>query len=211
MTYPPNNDPYGNQNPPQPPPYGAPQQPYGAPQQPYGAPQPPPYGAAPQQPYGAPPPGQYGGAPYGAPGYGTAPAAAYASWIQRVGAYLIDGLVLLPFYILAAVAGHSTDSATGVTSLNIFFPIFYLLAIALWGYNRWFQAGKTGQSWGKKVLGIRLVSEETGQPLGTAMAFVRDLAHFVDSVICDIGYLFPLWDVKKQTLADKIVKTIVIS
>ena len=196
MTYPPNNDPYGNQNPPPPPPYGAPQQPYGAP----------------QQPYGAPPAGQYGGQPpYGAPGYGTAPAAAYASWIQRVGAYLIDGLVLLPFYILAAVLGRSTDSTTGVTSINFFFWILYLLAFAVWGYNRWFQAGKTGQSWGKKVLGIRLVSEQTGQPIGAGMAFVRDLAHIVDSIICDIGYLFPLWDAKKQTLADKIVKTLVIS
>jgi hypothetical protein len=42
------------------------------------------------------------------------------------------------------------------------------------------------------------------------MAFVRDLAHIVDSVICYVGFLFPLWDAKKQTLADKIVKTVVV-
>jgi len=201
MTYPPNNDPYGQNPPPQP--YGAPQQPYGAPQPPYGAP---------QQPYGGPPPGQYGGQPpYGAPGYGTAPASAYASWIQRVGAYLIDGFVMAPFYILGVAIGRSTDSATGVTSVNAFFFISYLIGLVVFGYNRWFQAGKTGQSWGKKALGIRLVSEQTGQPIGAGMAFLRDLAHFVDGVICYVGYLFPLWDAKKQTLADKIVKTLVVS
>ena len=42
------------------------------------------------------------------------------------------------------------------------------------------------------------------------MAFVRDLAHFIDGIICFIGYLFPLWDAKKQTIADKLVKTLVI-
>ena len=78
------------------------------------------------------------------------------------------------------------------------------------GYNRWFQAGKTGQSWGKKVLGIRLVGEQTGQPIDAGMAFVRDLTHFIDGIICYIGFLFPLWDAKKQTLADKIIKTLVV-
>ena len=196
MTYPPNNDPYGQNPPPQPPPYGAPQQPYGAP----------------QQPYGAPPQGQYGAQPpYGAPGYGVGPTPAYASWIQRVGAYLVDGIIVAPFSILAAILGHSTDSATGVQTLNVFYFVFSLAGLVVTGYNRWFQAGKTGQSWGKKTLGIRLVSEETGQPIGAGMAFVRDLAHFVDGVICDIGYLFPLWDAKKQTLADKIIKTVVVS
>jgi hypothetical protein len=42
------------------------------------------------------------------------------------------------------------------------------------------------------------------------MAFVRDLCHIVDSLICYIGYLFPLWDAQRQTLADKIMSTVVI-
>ena len=196
MTYPPNNDPYGQNQPPQPPPYGAPQQPYGAP----------------QQPYGAPPQGQYGAQPpYGMPGYGVAPTPAYASWIQRVGAYLVDAIIVAPFSILASVLGHSTDSATGVQSLNVFYFVFTLAAFVLSAYNRWFQAGKTGQSWGKKALNIRLVNEATGQPIGAGMAFLRDLCHIVDAIICYIGFLFPLWDAKKQTLADKIVKTVVVS
>ncbi|MEV4346367.1 RDD family protein [Actinoplanes sp. NPDC049596] len=141
----------------------------------------------------------------GTPGYAPAPAVTYASWIQRVGAYLIDALCVAPFSILAALLGMGDDG------VNALYFVFALLGLAVTGYNRWFQAGKTGQSWGKKALGLRLVGEQTGQPIGAGLAFARDLAHFVDAVICYIGFLFPLWDAKKQTISDKIVKTLVVS
>jgi hypothetical protein len=32
----------------------------------------------------------------------------------------------------------------------------------------------------------------------------------VDSIICYVGYLFPLWDQQRQTLADKIMSTVVV-
>jgi uncharacterized RDD family membrane protein YckC len=201
MTYPPNNDPYQNQQPPygqQPPPQQYGQQPPQYGQQP---PQPQQYGQAPQ--YGQQQP-QYGAPQYGAPaGYG-APAVDYASWIQRVGAFLIDALCVAPFSILASILGN------GDNGLNAFYFIFVLLGFAVQGYNRWFQQGKTGQSWGKKALGLRLVKEETGQPIGVGLAFGRDLLHILDAIPCYIGYLWPLWDQKRQTFADKIVRTLVI-
>ena len=51
-------------------------------------------------------------------------------------------------------------------------------------------------------------SEKTGQPIGFGLSIVRQLAHIVDAIICYIGYLFPLWDAKRQTLADKIMTTV---
>ena len=98
----------------------------------------------------------------------------------------------------------------GDNGINLFYFVFEILAIALWGYNRWFVGGPTGQSWGRRALGIRLVSEETGQPIGATNSFVRDLAHLLDWIPCFIGYLWPLWDQKKQTFADKIIKTVVV-
>ena len=59
------------------------------------------------------------------------------------------------------------------------------------------------------MLGIRLLKEETGQPLGAGMSFVRQIAHVLDS-ICYIGYLWPLWDRKRQTFADKVIGTVVV-
>ncbi|SDT81170.1 RDD family protein [Actinoplanes derwentensis] len=156
-------------------------------------------------PYSNQPPQQ----PYGQQPYGQ-PVAAYASWGSRLGGYLIDSLVFLPFAILAFVLGTSTDAATGLPTVNAMYYVFYLVGIVVSGYNRWFLGGKTGQSWGRKALGIKLVSENTGQPIGPGNAFVRDLAHILDSAPCGIGFLFPLWDAKKQTFSDKIVKTVVV-
>ena len=122
----------------------------------------------------------------------------YANWGQRVGAYLID---IAPIVIIDLIF------------FRISFAVGLILSLAALGwtiYNRWYQAGTTGQSLGKKVLHLRLVSDQTGQPIGPLMAFVRDICHIVDSVICYVGFLFPLWDAKRQTIADKIVGTVVI-
>ena len=66
----------------------------------------------------------------------------------------------------------------------------------------------TGTSIGKSVMKFKVVSEKTWQPIGFGMSVVRQIAHIVDSIICYIGYLFPLWDNKRQTLADKIMTTV---
>ncbi len=149
---------------------------------------------------------QYPQSQYGAPAPATT---THATWIHRVGAYLIDGLITAPFSLLAVVLGQDTDPVTRMPSFNAMYFIFLFLGLAVSGYNRWYLQGKTGQSWGKKIVGLKLVKESTGQPIGAGMAFVRDLLHIVDS-ICFIGFLFPLWDDKKQTISDKIVSTIVL-
>jgi uncharacterized RDD family membrane protein YckC len=130
--------------------------------------------------------------------YAVPSASPYANWGQRVGAYLID---IAPIVIIDLIF------------YRISFAVGLILSLAALGwtiYNRWYQGGTTGQSLGKKVLKMRLISEETGQPIGPLMAFARDICHIVDGIICYIGFLFPLWDAKRQTLADKIVRTVVI-
>lgn len=194
-----------------------PEDPYGTPAEhpaPPSSPQPPQYGQPPQgQPpqYGAPPP-QYGAPPpgYGQPpqGYGYGPPAAagnYASWLQRVGAYLIDVLIIVPAYIVAAI-GASIGGAAGA----LLMIIGYLGAIAIFIWNYLVRQGKTGKSIGKQQLGIMLIRESDGQPIGAGMCFVRGIAHILDSLPCYIGYLWPLWDNKRQTFADKVCSTVVI-
>jgi len=130
--------------------------------------------------------------------YGGVQTSQYSPWINRVGAYLVDAAPIIVGYFIAVVAN----------SILAWFLIVIAL-VAYWIWNRCILAGQ-GQSLGKRVVGVRLLSEETGQPIGTLNAFLRDICHFVDSVICYVGYLFPLWDVKRQTLADKIMRTVVV-
>lgn len=131
----------------------------------------------------------------------------YASWGKRVLSYLID--VVAPGIVLEVIIGMAgatnSDTVIGATSM-----IASIAALAWFAYNTVYLGGTTGQTWGRKIAGTRLLSEATGRPLGIGMAFVRQLAHIVDTAICYIGYLFPLWDAKRQTLADKIVSSVVI-
>jgi uncharacterized RDD family membrane protein YckC len=174
------NNPYGQQQ-------GQPG--YGYPQQ--GAPQP---GGYPQQPYGAYPPGQ--------PGYG---APELAGWGSRVGGFLIDYLVIaVPTFVLMFI-GSLVGGGAGGTIMFIGFLASF--ATALWQLH---QQGTTGQTIGKKTVGVKVLREADGQPTGFGMAFVRYIAHVLDGIPCYIGYLWPLWDPKKQTFADKVCSTVVI-
>ena len=123
----------------------------------------------------------------------------YSNWGLRVGAYLLD---YSPIIALELIAGVSRNA--------IVWLLFAIGSIAWWIYNRCILAGRTGQSLGKRVLHMRLLSERTGEPIGGGMAFARDICHILDSLACYIGWLFPLWDAKRQTFADKIVSTVVV-
>ena len=105
----------------------------------------------------------------------------YANWLQRVGAYLID---VIPPAIIYGI-GIATRSA-------ILILLFALVALGVQIYNRWILGGRTGQSWGKRALNLRLLSDKTGEPIGAGMAFARDICHLLDSLACYIGWLFQL-------------------
>ena len=83
-----------------------------------------------------------------------------------------------------------------------------VLAYVIWNYG--YRQGTTGSSIGKSIMKFKVVSEKTGQPIGFGMSVVRQIAHIVDGIICYIGYLFPLWDAKRQTIADKLMTTVVL-
>jgi uncharacterized RDD family membrane protein YckC len=86
--------------------------------------------------------------------------------------------------------------------------IAWILSIVYIIWNYGYRQGTTGSSIGKSIMKFKVVSEKTGQPIGFGMSIVRQLAHIIDGAICYIGYLFPLWDAKRQTIADKIMSTI---
>jgi uncharacterized RDD family membrane protein YckC len=195
---------YGPQDPSQPD-YG--QQP---PQYPYGG-QPPPYGTPAQPGYGPPPAPAAGGYVADPPGYYMG--RVLANWPQRVGAYLIDDLIAgIPAFLALILFSGSTADETASAGAVLVSSLLYLLSLGIWIYNRAILQGRTGQSWGKQVLKLRLVRMADGQPMGGGMAFLRDLLHILDALLCYLGFLWPIWDARRQCLfSDKIMNTVVLS
>jgi uncharacterized RDD family membrane protein YckC len=176
--------------------------------------------------YPPPPPsaGGYSPPPPG-PAVHAQPADSYTPWITRVLAFLIDYVPILVIYGIGAVIEGITQQNNCVTDISQYDVSTHcytedsvigllaqgvagLLVFAYWVWNWGYRQGTTGSSLGKGFLKFKVVSEKTGQPLGFGMSVVRQIAHFVDAVICYIGFLFPLWDAKRQTLADKIMTTV---
>jgi uncharacterized RDD family membrane protein YckC len=185
-------------------------------------PPPPPLGGE----YPPPPPPSGGVAPPPpGPAIRDLPPQAYTSWLARVGAYLID---LLPFLVIVGagwlVLQNSVESAcltdirrydvnqicsVGYSTLGLtvmWASVLVGLIYLVWNFG--YRQGVGGSSIGKSVLNFKVVSENTGQPIGFAMSLLRQICHTVDAVPFYVGYLCPLWTAKRQTLADKIMATV---
>ena len=168
---------------------------------------------------GYPQPGGYPAAPVGGGYYQGSGVGELAQWPQRAIGYLVDYALALPGSVLlwlgmpkTTVVTVGSRSEISQTSTNVVLLLLGLiLALGVWVWNRGMKGGQ-GQTVGRKVAGVKLVDMQ-GQPLGTAKALIRDIAHIVDSIICGlpIGWLAPLWDAKRQTWADKIMNTQVVT
>ncbi len=177
-----------------------------------------------------PPPGGVATAPgYPPYGYAAPPVGGErASFGTRLGGFLLDGLLyglLMAVFVIPGgilIGASFQDCVTindevvcpdgspdgGMIAGGIALIILGVLVVAFI-YLR--ALGKTGQTWGRKIVGIKVVGETTGDPIGFGRALGRQLfASFISGQILYLGYLWMLWDDKKQTWHDKVVNSIVV-
>jgi uncharacterized RDD family membrane protein YckC len=150
--------------------------------------------------------------------YGARPR--YAGWWRRVGATILDGLILLVFLIpgiIAAAAGPTEtkrctvlgESALCESPTDAALALTIILYVA--GFLTWFviyvrMLGR-GATWGRKAAGYQILDERTLQPIGTGRAIGRYFAAILSYLPCYLGYLWPLWDSENRTFHDMIVRT----
>jgi Mce-associated membrane protein len=126
-----------------------------------------------------------------------------ASWLARAGAFSIDVLlgvaVIATMAVLALIApwrGWLWWVLTAVAALT-------LLLIAV---NRLLLPTMTGWSLGRALFGIA-VRKRDDSPVGLTRLAVRDVAHLLDTVALFIGWFWPLWDRRRRTFADLLLRT----
>ena len=156
---------------------------------------------------GGGPGGQYpgggypGGGPGGYPGaQGWTPFGPAAGWWSRVGATIVDGLVLIvPNFIVDLIGGRGVG-----TGLSVLINVVYYVGML----------SRSGQTLGNMAVGTRVVDTNTGGPIGPGKAFVRWLSEGILFVLLIVpgllDILWPLWDQRRQTLHDKMAATLVI-
>lgn len=113
-----------------------------------------------------------------------------AGFWRRFGAALIDGILLgVVNAILRLVLG-------GLGEL-----LALLVTVAYFTYFH----GRTGQTPGNAALGLRVLDarDRIGQPIGYGRAALRWLVSLVSGLVILLGYLWMLWDPRKQTWHDK--------
>jgi len=126
------------------------------------------------------------------------PSGPRAGFWRRFAASFIDGLLVgIVVSILLAVIG-------GGIAVRELIQIVLLLA-----YFTYFE-GSTGQTLGKRALGIRVIDFSGGGVIGYQRAAIRYLASIVSAICILIGYLWMLWDKEKQTWHDKLSNSVVV-
>jgi uncharacterized RDD family membrane protein YckC len=72
-----------------------------------------------------------------------------------------------------------------------------------WAVYNAIQAGRTGQSYGKRIAGLRLARLADGRPIGAGLGFLRLFLDWLFWVACVLpgvlNLLWPLWDARNQT------------
>jgi uncharacterized RDD family membrane protein YckC len=132
-----------------------------------------------------------------------------------VAAYLLDTLVLIvpliAIIVIALAVGNPDDEDDSSWAV---IGIAYLLTLVLpFVYYTVMQGRASGQTLGKKWLGIAVADDSAGGTIGYGRAFGRYaiifvLALFILPILLD--YLWPLWDKKNQALHDKVVGSVVV-
>ncbi len=201
-----------------------------APQPP--ATQAPPAGAwvQPPQPAGPPPGGwsSYAAAPQRGPAAGWE----YAGFWIRAGAWIIDGVILgviaailwtVVIVIAAGIGfgavgsgiaadGTITEREAAILGVGIVFALVFLgimtiLVTVLYFVLLWVKRGATiGQS----VLGLRVVRQGDGGPIGWGTAIIRYIVLYVGFAVFYLGVIWVAFDDRKRGWHDLAASTLVV-
>jgi uncharacterized RDD family membrane protein YckC len=145
-----------------------------------------------------------------------------ASWGSRVAATLIDWVILVvPAVVLGIiVVAIATGSDTGAIVTGVLGFLAYLVVLFIYAPVLMARQGKNnGQTWGKQVLGIRVV-RDNGQRMSFGWAALREIAvkgllvWIASGIIPLIPWLldsmWPLWDDENRALHDMVCSTHVV-
>jgi len=137
-----------------------------------------------------------------------------ASVKRRFVALVMDDVLLAFITIfLAALSGFTFTIGAGsfpgkswaIATIGISLKMIYFI---VWLTYHTAFLGSTGQTPGKKVLGLQVI-RTSGEKISYPRALGRTLGYIPSSLLY-IGYMWAIWDRRKQAWHDKLADTLVI-
>lgn len=137
-----------------------------------------------------------------------------ASWGRRLAALVLDGFILAGIVLVTVVAAGTSPEELNERILDGETLLIILLFVVPEAIYDTALVGSRNQTFGKMLLGIKVVDAESRSPIGYARAFTRWLstaflwAMFTVPGILD--HLWPLRDRRRQTFHDKFARSVVV-
>ncbi|QYD73274.1 RDD family protein [Paraburkholderia edwinii] len=133
----------------------------------------------------------------------------YATWTKRARALFIDSIwwtVIVLFVPLGPSLDDLLTASDPGTSLLVWAGLAQCIPIVVTGvmWAVW------GTSPGKRATRIRIVDADTGRPMTVKQAMLRTLGYLLTFAICGAGFLWVLFNSRKQALHDRLANTVVI-
>ena len=131
---------------------------------------------------------------------------------RRLAAILLDALLLgvLSMFVafLIGMVGVFVDMYTPnrplpLSNLIVICTLVFSVAYYVVAWSR------TGQTVGKTMLGIKIVGAD-GKPLSGGKAFLRYIGYLVSGIVFALGFIWVLFDRKRQGWHDKMAGTYVV-
>jgi uncharacterized RDD family membrane protein YckC len=140
----------------------------------------------------------------------TAGDVVYAGFWRRLGATLIDSLLLaviiypllIWLYGLEALTASDAPMVKGPADFLISWVFPIIATVIFWKYRQ--------ATPGKMMLGMKVVDASTYSTLSTGQAIGRYFAYIVSTVVVFLGFLWIVWDPRKQAWHDKLAGSVVI-
>ena len=123
-----------------------------------------------------------------------------AGFWKRFAALVLDGLVMAVAWVPLVIIAVAADAGWIVV---LVVPLYI-------AYEIYYHGGPSGQTYGKKWMGIRVVDFNTGGPIGYGRSTIRVIGRYISGFLCDLGYFWMLWDKEKQCWHDKMANDVVV-
>lgn len=133
-----------------------------------------------------------------------------APWYLRAGAFAVD--VVPGAAVVATMALVARTVSSGALTMPVHGTWWWVcvgvggFAILFIAVNRLLLPAVIGWSLGRGLVGIAVVRSD-GTPVGPWRLLLRDLAHLLDTASALVGWLWPLWDSRRRTFADLLLRT----